>query len=130
MQQFFQTADLIKILDTIDNRTLNICDAYFSFIRNTRIRFGLYPLIGNIGTGSFVAYSLSQNGSETVMFEFTNGGIIGANLLFGDSGKYPLNIYCLTDCLLLHMTKVAVLELLKNYSFVMRYIQSLSQNSQ
>jgi len=81
-------------------------------------------------SGSLVAYSLSQNGSETVMFEFTNGGIIGANLLFGDSSKYPLNIYCLTDCVLIHMTKVAVLELLKNYSFVMRYIQSLSQNSQ
>ena len=81
-------------------------------------------------SGSLVAYSLSQNGSETVMFEFTNGGIIGANLLFGDSNTYPLNIYCLTDCRLLHMTKAAVTVLLKNYGFVMRYIKSLSQNSQ
>lgn len=81
-------------------------------------------------SGSLVAYSLSQNGSETVMFEFTTGGIIGANLLFSDNGVYPLNIYCLTDCRLLHMTKDAVLELLKNHDFVMRYIKSLSQNSQ
>ena len=81
-------------------------------------------------SGSLVAYSLSQNGSETVMFEFTVGGIMGANLLFSDSGTYPLNIYCLTDCRLVHMTKDAVLELLKNHDFVMRYIKSLSQNSQ
>ena len=81
-------------------------------------------------SGSLIAYSLSQNGSETVMFEFTKGGIIGANLLFSDNGAYPLNIYCLTDCCLLHMTKDAVSEFLKNYSFVMRYIKSLSQNSQ
>lgn len=81
-------------------------------------------------SGSLIAYMLSHNGSETVMFEFTNGGIIGSNLLFGDSGSYPLNIYCLTDCQLLHITKDAVLELLKNHDFVIKYIKSLSQNSQ
>ena len=81
-------------------------------------------------SGSLVAYSLSQNGSKTVMFEFSNGGVLGANLLFSDSGIYPLSIYCLTDCRLLHITLDAVLELLKNHGFVMRYIKSLSQNSQ
>ena len=81
-------------------------------------------------SGSLVAYSLSPNGSETIMFEFCKGSIIGANLMYGDSNAYPLNIYCLTDCHLLHLTKAAVSELLKNYEFVMRYIKSLSQNSQ
>ena len=81
-------------------------------------------------SGSLVAYSLSQNGSETVLFEFSDGSIIGANLLFGENYKYPLNIYCQTDCTLLHITKAAVMELLKNYDFVMQYIKSLSQNSQ
>lgn len=80
--------------------------------------------------GSLVAYSLSENGSETVLFEFSDGGIIGGNLLFGENRKYPLNIYCQSDCILLHLTKAAVTELLKNYSFVMQYIKSLSQNSQ
>jgi len=81
-------------------------------------------------SGSLVGYSLSPNGSETGMFEFFKGNIIGANLMFGDSNTYPLNIYCLTDCKLLHLTKAAVLELLKNYGFVMQYIKSLSQNAQ
>ncbi|MHB8127610.1 MAG: Crp/Fnr family transcriptional regulator [Mobilitalea sp.] len=81
-------------------------------------------------TGSLVAYSLAQNGSESVMFEFTSGSIIAANLLFGDNNRYPLNIYCMTDCRLLHLKKTAVCTLLKNYNFVMQYIQSLSQNSQ
>lgn len=81
-------------------------------------------------SGSLVAYSLSHNGSETVLFEFSDGSIIGANLLFGENCKYPLNIYCQTDCTLLHITKAAVMEFLKSYGFVMRYIKSLSQNSQ
>lgn len=81
-------------------------------------------------SGSLVAYSLSQNGSETVMFEFSAGSLIGANLLFGDSNVYPLNIYSLTACRLLQVTKPAVTALLENHEFMMRYIHSLSQNSQ
>lgn len=80
--------------------------------------------------GSLVAYSFAQNGSESVMFEFKSSSIIAANLLFVDNNRYPLNIYCMTDCLLLHLTKSAVCKLLKDYNFVMQYIQSLSQNSQ
>jgi len=81
-------------------------------------------------SGSLVAYSLAQNGSESVIFEFKSSSIIAANLLFGDNNRYPLNIYCMTDCRLLHLKKSAVCKLLKDYNFVMRYIQSLSQNSQ
>jgi CRP-like cAMP-binding protein len=64
------------------------------------------------------------------MFEFSADGIIGANLLFADNSVYPFNIYCMTDCSLLHMTKEAVTELLCNFGFVICYIKSLSQNSQ
>lgn len=81
-------------------------------------------------SGSLVAYSLAQNGSENVMSEFKTGGIIAANLLFGDNNQYPFNIYCMTDSLLLHLTKSAVCILLKDYNFVMQFIKSLSQNSQ
>lgn len=81
-------------------------------------------------SGDLVAYSLAQNGSESVMFEFKSGSIIAANLLFGDDNRYPLNIYCMTDCRLLHLTKPAVCKLLKDYNFAVQYIQSLSQNSQ
>ncbi len=102
------------------------------YIKNTTVHeHGKYCITFDVVlTGSLVAYSLSQNGSETVVFEFSNGSIIGANLLFGDNNTYPLNIYCLTDCHLLHITKAAAFELLKNHNFVMQYIKSLSHNSQ
>jgi CRP-like cAMP-binding protein len=81
-------------------------------------------------SGSLVAYALSENGSSTIMFEFKKDNIIGANLLFAEQNFYPLNIYCLSDCQLAHIKKDAVLEFLHNYDFVMKYIKSLSQNSQ
>lgn len=81
-------------------------------------------------SGNLVAYSLSENGSAVTMFEFRENGIVGANLLLGDNSIYPLNIYSVTPCELLHMTKSAVLELLRGYDFVMQYIKSLSLNSQ
>lgn len=81
-------------------------------------------------SGSLVAYSLWENGSAIKMFEFQKGSIIGANLLFGDQHTYPLNIYSVTSCELLHITQNAVIEFLHNYNFVMQYIKSLSMNSQ
>lgn len=83
-----------------------------------------------ICSGSLAAYSLSSNGSQSVVFDFKIGDIIGANLLFGSNNCYPMNIYCTADCLLLHISKEAVCELLKDYNFVMKYIQSISANSQ
>lgn len=82
-----------------------------------------------VRSGSLVAYALTPNGSATTMFEFRKNSIIGANLLFGESNAYPLSIYCLTDCELVHVARKAVLELLHNYDFVTHYIRSLSQNS-
>ena len=81
-------------------------------------------------SGDLVAYPLSENGSAVTMFEFQKNAIIGANLLLGDNAVYPLNIYAVTACELLHITKGAVLELLHGYDFVMQYIKSLSLNSQ
>ena len=43
--------------------------------------------------GSLIAYSLSQNGNENVVFNFNKGSVIGVNLLFGNVNRYPLNIY-------------------------------------
>jgi CRP-like cAMP-binding protein len=51
-------------------------------------------------------------------------------MLFGDSHSYPLNIYSVTACELLHITRAAVSEFLRHYSFVMQYVRSLSANSQ
>ncbi|WP_324824886.1 Crp/Fnr family transcriptional regulator [Sinanaerobacter sp. ZZT-01] len=81
-------------------------------------------------SGSLVAYSLSTNGSATTMFEFSQGSVIGANLLFGDNHSYPLTIYCLIDCQIIHIDINAVLEFLHDYNFTLHYIKSISQNSQ
>lgn len=81
-------------------------------------------------SGSFVAYSLSENGSAMVMFEFSRGQMLGANLLFGDNNTYPLTIYCMSDAQLLHVTQKAVSDFLHNYDFAIEFIGMLSHNSQ
>ncbi len=81
-------------------------------------------------SGSLSAYSLSENGSAITMFEFQENSIIGANLLFGESHAYPLNIYSVSECVLLHITQKGVADLLHNYNFVLQYVKSLSLNSQ
>lgn len=81
-------------------------------------------------SGRFVAYSLSENGSEMTVFEFSEGQMLGANLLFGDERTYPLAIYCMSDGQLLHVTQKAIADFLSNYSFAMKFIGMLSQNSQ
>ena len=71
-----------------------------------------------------------DNGSAVTMFEFSEGSLIGANLLFGDHHIYPLNIYTTSPCELLHISSGAVLELLHGYSFTLSFVKALSQNSQ
>ena len=81
-------------------------------------------------SGKLVAYSLAPNGSESVMFEFDTGSIIGANLLLGNQNRYPMNIYCTTDSVLMHISKSGISELLRDYGFVIQFVQSLSMNAQ
>ena len=80
--------------------------------------------------GSLVAYSLAQNGSELIISEFVKDSIIGANLLFGDIGRYPMNIYCVADCELFHIPKEQVELLLLDHQLAMNFIKSISLNSQ
>lgn len=81
-------------------------------------------------SGGLVAYSLSENGSAVTLLEFKENGIVGANLMFGENDTFPLNIYAVTACTLLHITKSAIVELLHGHGFVMHYIKSLSINAQ
>lgn len=83
-----------------------------------------------VQAGRLIAYALSQNGSETIVFEFEQNSIIGANLLFGNTNLYPMNIYCTKDCELLHIEKCDVELLLHDYQFAMNFIKSISLNSQ
>lgn len=81
-------------------------------------------------SGSLIVYSLLENGSAMTMFEFGQGHMLGANLLFGDTHTYPFTIYCLSDAQLLHITKKAVSDFLHEYHFTMQFIGMLSLNSQ
>lgn len=81
-------------------------------------------------SGKLISYSLSENGSEGVLFEFYKGSTIGANLLFGESNEYPMNIYCSENSTIIHLSKKAVNTLLREHSFVMEFIKSISLNSQ
>ena len=81
-------------------------------------------------SGSLVAYSLLENGSAMTMFEFPKGQMLGANLLFGDTNAYPFTIYCMSDAQILHVTKNAVSDFLRNYGFAMQFVRMLSLNSQ
>lgn len=87
-------------------------------------------MVDVVCSGRLVAYSLAANGSESVVFEFEPGSMIGANLLFGKQNRYPMNIYCTSDSVLLHISKRGVEALLKEYSFVMQFVKSLSVNAQ
>ncbi|MDO5302059.1 MAG: Crp/Fnr family transcriptional regulator [Tissierellia bacterium] len=80
-------------------------------------------------TGKLVAYSLSENGSSMTLFEFPQGHVLGANLLFTANGSYPFNIYCMADAQVLHVSRKAVEELLHNYEFTLNFMETLSQNS-
>ncbi len=83
-----------------------------------------------VWAGKLIAYSLAESGSEIIVFEFIKNNIIGANLLFGDQNKYPMNIYCTEDSTLFHISKSAISDLLKDYDFVIPFVKSLSLNSQ
>ena len=81
-------------------------------------------------SGTLVAYSLSENGNENIVFSFSKDSVIGANLLFGNVNRYPLNIYCTSDCEILSIKIDEVCRLLNDHSFVMNFVKNISLNSQ
>lgn len=83
-----------------------------------------------ICSGKLVAYSLAANGSETIVFEFGQGDLIGANFLFSEVDKFPLNVFCKSDSTAFFISKEAVRHLLLNYDFTMVFIRKLSVNAQ
>lgn len=128
----FQNISLLSCIDGIDeyfaNRELYV--GQYAKGETVYNRNDACTTLDVILSGSLIAYSLLKNGSATTVFEFESGGILGANLLFAQSNKYPLNIYCLSDCTLVHIQRHVVIKLLHHHPFVMQYIQSLSFNSQ
>ena len=80
--------------------------------------------------GNLVAYSLSENGSEINIFEFIKDNIIGANLLFGENNRFPMNIYCTSESTIYQISKNGIYALLKDYEFVLEFMKIISLNSE
>lgn len=80
--------------------------------------------------GKLVAYALSENGSETSMFEFLKNQSIGANLLFAENPYYPFNLFAKEETSIATITREGLKVLLHNYSFVLRFLENISGNSQ
>lgn len=123
----FSTINRETLKNHIENREITVQNfAKRAVVYNHK---DLCDTLDLVLSGELVAYSLADNGSVMSMFEFKKDSMIGANLLYGENNAYPLNIYCLSDCRLLRISKNAVSEYLHDYSFVMTYVKSLSQNS-
>jgi len=126
----------VPLLSKADTAVLDRCLAeHQMFVRHypkgatVHHQYETCSVLDVVLSGKLVAYSLSENGSAITMFEFLKSSIVGANLLFGENAIYPLNIYGVTACDVLHISRNAVMELLHDYGFVMQYIKSLSLNS-
>lgn len=126
----------IDLFDDIDNATIEyLIKKNYIFI-NSYTKSNTVHYQGKhcnsldiVISGKLMAYSLSKKGTENILFEFTKNNIIGTNLLFGNSNIYPLDIYSIDNCELLHIKKEGILILLKNYNFTLNFIKYLSNNS-
>ena len=133
IEEIRQIALLSRIDDDVLNRCLvenQVCVRHYAKGVTVHHQHDACSALDVVLSGNLVAYSLAENGSANSMFEFRENNIIGANLLFGDNNTYPLNIYSVTACDLLYLSRDAVLEFLRDYHFVLQYIKSLSMNSQ
>lgn len=80
--------------------------------------------------GALTAYTLSDSGTENIIFNFEKNSIIGGNLLFSPSPKYPMNIFCKKDCTILSLGRNAIEILIENKEFALFFIKNLSLNAQ
>lgn len=128
------TVPLLKDVDaTTLNRCLDSCDIFSKRYSKGAVAHHQHDActaLDIVMSGNLAAYALAENGSEMTLFEFAENSVIGANLLFGENHAYPLNIYAVSDCELLCMTRRAVGEFLHDHGFVMQFVKSLSMNSQ
>lgn len=126
--ELFQAVEKNMLKDLIDKR--DIVKEFYpkgkTMHEQGKICTGMHLLC----SGKLVAYSLAANGSETMVFEFKQGDIVGANFLFAEQKKYPLNVYCLSDCSAIYISKEAVLYLLSNYGFALNFVKAISLNAQ
>jgi CRP-like cAMP-binding protein len=80
--------------------------------------------------GTLTAYTVSESGTENVIFSFEKNSIIGGNLLFSPSSTYPMSIFCKKDCTILILAKNTIELLIDNKEFAIFFIRNISMNAQ
>lgn len=126
--------DQVSYFDNLDNLDTLIQKRYIkvkNYEKNNTIREvnESCEWVDIVVSGVVIAYSLSENGNATTMFEFRQGSIIGANLILIE-GVYPLNFYSKDKTTIISISRKGVEELLHNYNFCLKFFKALSINSQ
>ncbi|MCK9190537.1 MAG: Crp/Fnr family transcriptional regulator [Sphaerochaetaceae bacterium] len=81
-------------------------------------------------SGSLNSFTLSESGTENVVFNFERGAILGGNLVFSPSPIYPMTIFCKKDCTTLNLSRELIVDLLDDKEFAIFFITMISKNAQ
>jgi len=80
--------------------------------------------------GIITIQKIDSEGNMLSINDFTNGDVIGENLLFSVKNIYPMTILAKIDVKMLHINKDLILKLcLNNESFLLGFLQSLSNKA-
>lgn len=80
--------------------------------------------------GTISIQKIDSEGNMLSINDFTNGDIIGENLLFSIKNVYPMTIIAKTDVEILHINRDLILLLCQdNKSFLLGFLQSLSSKA-
>lgn len=73
---------------------------------------------------------IDSEGNVLSIKDFTNGDVIGENLLFSVNNKYPMTILAKSDAIILQINKDLILKLCQsNECFLLSFLQSLSSKA-
>lgn len=80
--------------------------------------------------GTITIQKIDSEGKVFSISDFTNGDIIGENLLFSIDNRYPMTISAKSDVNILHIDKKLILNLCQiNECFLISFLQSLSSKA-
>ncbi|MGD1821934.1 MAG: Crp/Fnr family transcriptional regulator [Pleomorphochaeta sp.] len=131
LKEKLQKISFLESYDEIDTLIEMKCLKYKEYEKNHTIREAQEACewVDFVIEGTVIAYSLSENGNATTMFEFNKDSIIGANLIL-TGGIYPLTFYSKGYTEIISIKKCGIYKLLHNYDFTLNFFKSLSINSQ
>jgi len=80
--------------------------------------------------GNVLIQDIDTSGNVLTIREFSDGEILGENLLFSNNNIYPMTVFSKTDALILHMKKDLIFNLCKHNShFLNNFLMSISNKT-